>query len=345
MVHASLPYDEEVFLWTPRDGFGFHEIGEVVENEKEARAVSFDPRTLRVSTHEVTDYITNPKKRIYRVALESGREVLVTKDHNLFTLDPRGGVTRVESEEAEGELVMVPDSLPEPAVTDDKIDLVEMLHDDDDVIVYASDGDGGFSDVDWQSVPSGSKTHYRERSSAPISAVSRSDMNDRDVEIAFKQSDTSLPSKIDITPEFGWILGFYIAEGYARRKQVVFTNKNEEFLERVASWFKKYDASLSWNYQDNGVINLTVYSALWSRVFRELAREGSKKNIPDEASNWSDGVLEAMLDGLIDGDGSRREARDTLYTFNEGLADNVMYLSARLGLLNSAYSRKRETGV
>lgn len=117
VVHASLPYDEPVFLWTPEDGYGFYEIGEIVERERPARAVAFDPKTLRVSTHRVTNYITNPTKRIYRVELESGREVQVTRDHNLFTLDEHGGVTRIPSEDAEGTLVMVPEQLPPSPTT------------------------------------------------------------------------------------------------------------------------------------------------------------------------------------------------------------------------------------
>ena len=112
VVHASLPYDEEVFLWTPEEGMGFYEIGDIVENERPARAVAFDPGTLEVSTHRVTDHITNPTKRIYRVTLDSGREVRVTKDHNVFTLDEHGGVTRLPSQDAEGAYVMVPGTLP-----------------------------------------------------------------------------------------------------------------------------------------------------------------------------------------------------------------------------------------
>src|SRR6056297_3944705 len=56
VVHASLPYDEQVFLWTPEDGFGFYEIGDIVENERPAHAVAFDPKTLRINTHRVSDY-------------------------------------------------------------------------------------------------------------------------------------------------------------------------------------------------------------------------------------------------------------------------------------------------
>ncbi len=138
------------------------------------------------------------------------------------------------------------------------------------------------------------------------------------------------------------MVGFYIAEGNARRKQLQFVNRNRDQLERVADWFSRYDSSLSWNDRGNGIYCLTVCSALWSRIFRDLAGSGGEKSVPDRAWNWSDEVLEELLEGLIDGDGSRRATRDTLYTANSTLANDAMYLAARLGRLNSSYSRERE---
>ena len=338
VVHASLPYDEQVFLWTPDEGFAFHDIGEVVEQEREARAVAFDPATLEVSTHRVTDHITNPKKEIYRVTLESGREVRVTKDHNLFTLDEAGRVTRVPSDEAEGTLIMVPDGLPEPFVPEEEADVTELV-DDEETVAYASDG--GEVDADWSSVPRTSRRHYEERGAAPLTAVSSVD---GDAEVAYKQSNYRLPESLEVTEELAWVLGFYVAEGYARRKHVVFTNTDDALLERVADCFDGYDASLSWN-ESGGATRLTVCSALWSSVFAALAGEGAEKDVPDEVWNWSDAKVRALLDGLVDGDGSRRETRTVFYTFNESLADNVAYLCARLGLRNTLRSCERETGT
>lgn len=340
VVHASLPYDEQVFLWTPEDGFGFHPIGEVVEGEIEARAVAFDPATLEVSTHRVTDYITNPTKDIYRVTLESGREVRVTEDHNLFTLDEAGRVTRVPSEESEGELVMVPDELPEPVASEEDINLVSLLSDEDDELVaYASDGSGTLN-ADWDTVPRGSRRHYEERGAAPLRAIEKPS----EVEIAYKQSDYRIPETLDVTEEFAWVLGFYVAERYARRKHVVFTNTDDALLERVADWFDGHDASLSWS-KSGGASRLTVCSTLWSSVFAALSGKGDEKDVPDVAWNWSDEKVAAFLEGLVDGDGSRRETRTVLYTFNESLADNVAYLCSRLGLRNTLRSRERETGT
>ena len=337
VVHASLPADEEVYLWTPADGFGFYEIGDIVENERPAHAVAFDPTTLRINTHRVSDYIENPTKRIYRVELESGREVLVTRDHNLFTLDTRGGVTRIESENAEGKLVMTPGTLPEAAAPKVSIDLLERL-DSEKLTVYASDGLGA---VDWDAVPQGSRSHYKDQSSAPAAAVEPLSAPD-DVDIAFKQSTVRLPRKLPVTEELGWCLGFYIAEGYARRKQVVVNNQNEAYVERFAEYFESWDVSLSWDEQESGVTAVTVCSALWSAIFRDLCGSGSEKTIPAAAWDWPTSVLEALYEGLIDGDGSRREHRDTLYTANPELANRAAYLGTRLGYNTSMYSRDRE---
>ena len=339
VVHASLPSDEEIFLWTPDEGFGFYEIGAIVEDERSARAVSFDPRTLRVRTHQVTDYITNPTKRIYRVTLQSGREVHVTQDHNLFTLDARGGVTRIPSEEAEGQLVMVPDSIPEPQAPKGEVDLLALFDGADDVIAYATDGLGR---VDWDRIPSGSHRYYRSKNSAPVHALSRASASEN-VELAFKQSDLRLPRHLPVTEEFGWVLGFYIAEGSVRRKQVFFGSTEESYLDRVAAWFERFDTGVyRYEYEDKDYEILTVSSALWSKLIQALAGSGREKTIPDEAWNWSNGVLAALLDGLLDGDGSRREHRDTLFTSNPQLANRTMYLASRLGLLSSMYSRERE---
>jgi len=337
VVHASLPYDEEVFLWTPEDGFGFYEIGDIVENERNARAVGFDPRTLSVSTHRVTGHITNPTRRIYRVRLQSGRQVHVTADHNLFTIDDHGGVTRLPSEEAEGEFVMVPDTLPGPRGKTERVDLLNLL-DPEETTLYASDGVGA---VDWSTIPDGSRRFYESQDGLPMVAIPRSQTPD-DIEVAFKQSDTKLPRELSLTPEFGWVLGFYIAEGDARRKQIQVSNTERTYLDRFAQFFERHGVSLSW-YETDRITKLTVCSALWSKIVCELTgADADSKTIPDGALNWPDDVLEALLAGLLDGDGCRRETRDTLYTANPDLANRAAYLGTRLGLLTSVYSRERE---
>lgn len=340
VVHASLPYDEQVFLWTPESGFGFYPIGHIVEEERSARAVAFDPATLRVGTYPVTDYITNPKKRIYRVRLQSGREVLVTKDHNLFTIDEHGRVVRIPSNEAEGCFVMIPRTLPGPRGEERAIDLGLEFAGDDEIVAYASDGLGA---VDWSSMSHGRRPHYAGRDAAPMDRLTLADLPG-DARIAFKQRDATLPRYISITPEFGWVLGFYIAEGNCRRKQIQFSNTDPDLIDRVQAWFEEFETSIH-RYDTGRIQRLTVRSALWAKLFDRLAGRGRSKNIPWRAFNWNDEVLECLLEGLVDGDGHRRDGRETLYSANESLADRTQYLATRLGRITASYSRERRTSI
>jgi dCTP deaminase len=306
----------------------------------DARAVSFDPESLSVRTFEITDFLTNPAKRIYRLELDSGRSVHVTADHNVFTLDEHGAVTRIPTADAEGSLVMVPGSLPGPRGVQSTIDLATLLPDTmEEIVVYAGDGLGT---VDWSDTHATTRKHYQGKDAAPLHRVSYRAIP-ADAEIGFKQSTYRVPRRLPVTPELGWVLGFYVAEGYARRKQVVFTNTDETLLERVEAYFETYDACLSWQHDDEGASHLTVCSALWSAILRHLAGAGGEKNIPPRAWNWEDSVLEAFYEGLLEGDGHRRDGRDTLYTVNEELADRAQYLGSRLGLRTSAYARERES--
>ena len=322
VVHASLPYDEQVFLWTPEEGLGFYDIGDIVENERPARAVAFDPKTLRVSTHRVTDYITNPTKRLYRVRLESGREVHVTRDHNLFTLDEKGGVRRIPSEDAVGQFVMVPETLPRSPSEADELDLLDVLT-SAETTLYASDG--------------GSLTISDESNEGvPTTAIARTD-TPADVDVGFGQDNTRLPRQFALTPEFGWTLGFYIAAGSAGPGHVQVRDVDTALLERFGAFFEHYGTDLSWE-TDEQWTGVTVSSALWAEFFGELAgcRE---KTIPACAFNWPKPVLEGVLDGLLDGGGVRG---DTLSTAHSTLADRAAYLGTRLGLVTSVDSPEQD---
>jgi len=339
VVHASLPAEEEVFLWTPESGYGFYEIGEVVEREIDAWAVAFDPVTLQVRTHRVTDHITNPAKRIYRVTLDSGRQVHVTRDHNLFTLDAEGRITRVASEDAEGTAVLVPKALPGSPTEQRAIDLLEHVE-PTETTLYASDGLGA---ADWEKLPRASQRQYQRNESAPMDAVSRLATPD-DVEVAFKRSDYRLPREIPVTRELGWTVGFYVAEGSARRKQIRVSNTDRPLLDRFAGFFEAYDTSLSWNERER-ITRLTVCSPLWSQLFRDLAGAGDAKTVPEAVFNWPLPAAEGFLEGLLDGDGHHQAERATLHTGHEELVNRVMYLVAQLGKQSSAYNREREIHI
>lgn len=329
VVHASLPYDEQVFLWTPGDGYGFYEIGAIVENETPACAVAFDPETLSVRTHKVTDYIVNPKQRIYSVTLQSGRHVHVTKDHNLFTINDAGRVTRVASENAEGEHVMVPGKLPVPQAPERGVDLWSHFRRHEDVIAYVTDGASPRGILDKASHSSQQVGSDRAGTKSLATPANAPDAIEFGVEI----SDERLPRTLQVTPEFGWIVGFYIATGTMRRSALEFVHQERELLDRVAAWIEQFDARVQWDEERGHANRITIESQLFTTLFKELTHTDAGRTIPARAWNWSDDVLGGLLDGLLDGNRVTGTARESFVTANLDLADQTMYLATRLGRL------------
>ena len=313
VVHASLPYDEEVLLWTPEEGVGFYEIGAIVEEERQARALAFDPQTLAVSTHRVTDHITNPTKSIYRVRLASGRSVTVTRDHNLFTLDSWGGVSRLPSEDAEGTLVMVPDELPASPTVETEIDLLAYL-DPGETVAYASDG--GTLDVG---------DHGPAGADLPRAATPE------DVDIGLVGETDRHPRSVAVTAELGWLLGYVAAApgdtNDGRRRVSVADaahgSRLETALDRLGCDSELADGETG--------ITVTVESALWTRLLGALVGTGTGGQLPRALLNWPEETLVGVRQGLLDAAGRSQAGVETLYTTTEALADRAAYLGTRLG--------------
>ena len=328
VVHASLPGDESVFLWTPSEGFGFYDIGDIVEQERPARAVAFDPRTLCVSTHRVTNRITNPQRRIYRVELESGREVHVTRDHNLFTVDEMGGVTRIPSEDAVGEHVMVPASLPGSPTPMEHLDVSGIL-DSGEPSRYASDGSGGPNSSTVRSEP-------QEDHSTPATVARTAG----DIE-ATPDRDGTRPSRdLQLTPRFGWVLGFYITAGSTHQGQLRVTSTDTASLDRFGAFFETRGVH-TMRREGEQPATLRVCSRAWSTLLAEFAGTDGDRTVPESVFDWPEAVQEAVLEGVLDGDRHSQEGENRLFTGNSGLANRVAYLGTRLGLLTSVHTSGR----
>lgn len=314
VVHASLPYDEELFLWTPAEGLGFYEIGEIVETEQSARAVAFDPQTLEVSTHRVTDHLTNPRKRIYRVRLESGREVHVTRDHNLFTVDERGGVTRIASEEADGSLVMVPGELPNSPTERHTLGSAETGTESRAVGLVS---DGG-----------------RSATAATPRAPTREDPASREPPENTTATQFVNPEDVPLTREFGVVVGCYLAGGITHDGVVRLTSGDEKLLDCVADWFRDNGADIDRRDTDEDDAYILVQSPHWADRLAALDvpddQVDIQPGIPDEMWDWPDETLTGVIDGLTAAD-TDSPFRDVPDSGSKQLHNHLPYLTGRVG--------------
>ncbi|MFB6099750.1 MAG: 2'-deoxycytidine 5'-triphosphate deaminase domain-containing protein [Candidatus Nanohalobium sp.] len=336
IVHASLPYDEQILHWNEENGYRFLEIGKIVEEEVEGYAVSFNPETKEVSKHQITDFIENPPKDIYRVETEKGREVRITEDHNLFTLSGEGDIEKVKTQNVEGERIAVPRKI-ETGNKVPEVDLVELFREkglEEDVMV-SSQGIVQKASVENKEM----ERYYAEEDTAPLKSV---DKISGEAQLSFKQSTAQFNQKLKLTPAFAYTAGFFLAEGAQRRKQLNFANKNTKFLEKVKDYFRQFDVGFYEKEDENNCTYLTVSSAFFSKVFEAL--DLADKRIGDKLLDMPEECLEQLYQGLIDGDAAIRGDRVEYYTSSKDLASDISYLCSMLGKVCSITYREREDG-
>ena len=117
-----------------------------------------------------------------------------------------------------------------------------------------------------------------------------------------------------VDEEFLWVIGLYIAEGSSGTRLINFAlhKKEVEYQNRVMSFFKKYgfNSKLCSHAGLNGKglgVCVNVYSSSLAKWFPEwLGKKCDKKHIPYEFMNLPTDKLWAVVKGVYDGDGSKR---------------------------------------
>lgn len=339
LIHSSLPASEPLLV-LDEDGLAMRTIGEIVKEQRPCSVVGFDPETLDVSYHEVTGWYEGPADRIYEVRLASGRSVHVTAGHTLFTLDTTGAVVRTRTFDLQpGTHVAIPRRIPAPPMPRNTIDLLAaipeseyhrvMVHGPAVVRAHAE----RTTEIAALLKEAGlSVSFYRSRGHLPMSIARQlpgliEQLGD-DERISEHGGRHHLPLRITVDDEVARLLGMFVAEGHRRAGQFVISNTDQARLDRLEATLARLGLPA---YRSAGAV--TCCSTLLSDVLGWLGTgDGAPtKRVPPAAFGWSDDVLEAFLEGIVDGDGSVDDVRTSVWTTSEGLVDDLLVLFARLG--------------
>jgi dCTP deaminase len=342
LIHSSLPGSEPVMVLLPDGRLEPRPIADVVAKNLDAKVVGFDPETFEVGYHDVTGWYEGPADRIFEVRLGSGRRVRVTGGHNLFTLDRDGALQKVRTGQLQpGTMVAIPRTIPDPVDhRPDELDLLELVPDADlhelvcegAAVRRAFDSRsgavvralrvGGYKHTDY----------YRRRSRLPLPValqvgglVTELGPGDR---VGIRGARHSVACRITVDADFAWLLGLYVAEGSRRRNQVVFSNTDELILDRVERTLRRLGLPI---YRTSAAI--TCCSTILSMVlgWLQMGERAREKRVPPLVFGWDRPLIEAFVDGLVDGDGSRESSRTSVWTTSDALVGDLFLLFARLG--------------
>ncbi len=351
LIHSSLPASESVFVLEDDGTLSPRPIGEIVAKQLPACVVGFDPETFAVGFHRITGWYEGPADRIFEVRLASGRSVRVTAGHNLFTLGRDGALKKLRSGELKpGTRVALPRRIPDTSGEANAVRVIDLMPEPmyDRFTVSGPSVEGAFkthrSQINELLRDGGWKhTDYYSRGGRLPMLVARlvpellDSLGPHD-QIGAKGGHNHVPAVLPIDAEIAWLLGIYVAEGSRRRNQLTISNTDQAYLDRAQHALAQWGLPVS-----RGSISITCCSSIASELFGWLGtgEYAIGKRVPPVVFGWPTPLVEAFLEGLVDGDGSREPYRTSVWTCSDGLVEDLLLLAPRLGMRAAVSTRSR----
>lgn len=151
--------------------------------------------------------------------------------------------------------------------------------------------------------------------------VTKNSLIEKDIEtIAIPQKfikNTKLGMKrqgsevFNVDEDFLWMIGLYLAEGSSGKRSITFAlhKKEQSFVEKLNKIFNKYNYPVkTYESKKSNGISVTVHSSSLAKWFPLFLGKGcNNKKIPQELMNLPNNKSMAIINGIYDGDGSKRE--------------------------------------
>ncbi|NBR60512.1 DNA-directed RNA polymerase subunit A' [bacterium] len=161
---------------------------------------------------------------------------------------------------------------------------------------------------------------------------------------------SQIPDTIQLTNEFGFFVGAYIAEGSSNRNQVNITNNNIDYLNRIRNLMDSLEigthvvntqkiiekTGISGRSQSL-IIHSTVLAGVMSRLF---GRRSYDKTFPDWCLQAPAVFQQGLIDGYISGDGCvHTDGSITFTSVSKELIERMNLLFAGHGIFTRVTSR------
>jgi len=360
-VGESLPYDEKLLVFNGKQ-IRREKIGDIVENKKNLQVVTFD-LDGKVVFSNITGHIKHPLTgKMLEVTTKTGRKIRVTDKHSLFSLVGESVESVSAGSLVPGESVLaVPSRIPNISTAPKTINLFEFFRGREgfvlrNVVRHIREAISKLGREEAVNILAVSPKYlsdilYRNLS---VSVVSFSKLMGKagiqpdfsGVSIGKKGARSTVPVELDLTPELFRLMGLWVAEGDFNQGVVRLHAYNDEIRQdvREIAFGLGINCSL---FETSVVINSTILKEIFENVFG--LKEGAfNKTAPSRLYTSSREQLANFLKGYFSGDGSihgnsRRYVIEAS-TVSEELANDLMYLLLKAGIVASAGIKKEWSG-
>ncbi|MCX6774064.1 MAG: DNA polymerase II large subunit [Candidatus Micrarchaeota archaeon] len=277
---------------------------------------------------------------------KSGRTIRATPDHDF----PDRNGNKVKAKDAEE--VLIPWNLPDRATKDIKLfDMLSLAGQDAMIRTEEPVFESNISKISKDlNISYKTLTNYIYRKSYPLWIVKKfkpSIIKGRKFLLSSRRDSISMKPSINIDESLLSLIGFYLAEGYIKKRQ---RDTQQVSIAATKPWAKKYlvktihdafglDASVSKN-------SVTMCSGYALKFFKQLGiGDGAySKRIPDFVYSMPKNKIAAFLRGYFSGDGScslGSTLEVNVTSVNKELIDGTSVLLNLLGIRHSIQKQTR----
>lgn len=368
-VRSSLRGDQEVSI--VEDGVSkrikIKDLENVDVKDCMVPTLDFD---LKTRLSKLTAFVKHPtRKKLLEVKTKTGRKVVVTPDHSLFTATGDLKIIPVECKDLKkGAQIIIPTSIPTGFNDISELDLLEEVP-ELRVENFEEPVREAISKIGWKrateicNIRCGDIYNYfrrNQKTNIPIAAFKKL-MAETNTPFLTSQlfvktgTSTSIPATIAVNEDFCAFLGYYVSEGYyenAEGGKVVITNSDERVLNHIAELSEKL-FNMTPKRRDVFGAGRSVQLALSCKPLVELlsklglGRICTEKRISPLIYGLSKKKIAAFLRTLYEGDGcitvSKSSGNSIRYnTTSEKLAEDLAYLLLSFKIVARIYPAKKK---
>lgn len=359
---ASVPGDQKILVVNDNN-LKRIPIGSLnVKSTFRVPTFDFNSNTVKLSPFSKVEH--SPTNELYKITTATGRSVVTTAHHSLFTYQ-NGRVETIPSHKMrKNDNIMIPGLLPSKFNDIEKLDLIEILP---EIRVFAPhyikkavekmgyekacEAAGVSAISDYYANFTGKKQsalHARKFIRLMESAGIKYDKGK--ISVRFDRKSESFPAMLDITPELLRLIGYVISEGSLNKgrksNRISLYSKNKTILEDMRHCIKAVAGKTPKEREIKGFGTATELSFNHKVLFELLknhAGEGSStRKIPDFIFGLSKEKIGEFLSGLYNGDGGFGSHAFSYYTISEELASDLAQLLLSYGIVASIIKRQRK---
>ncbi len=236
------------------------------------------------------------KKQMRYIKNEGGRSVIVTEDHPM--LMENGVVKQAKNIKEENDKLLTVDLR--------KLLEKEHLFYKQHLFIAKELYDRGIKKFWIEGMPS--EDYFEYSKNLEINGI-----------VSISNNADSLPNKIELTENLGYLVGFYIAEGTMDPHRISIIQKNiiekQEIIDRITEAVYQLGCRIYSKTKNNmlelRIVNTTFVKFLLTEIFN-LEGKSKEKCLPSEILTYNQNFINGVIAGILDGEGSIATSDTTL---------------------------------